>query len=91
MWLGAGFGQGRGAEQVDLELVALLLAFEGLQGVAGVVQHGSGHACQFGNLYAVAAAGGAGLNGVQEDYCLPRFGGADVDVYGGVVAGGELG
>ena len=66
------FGGGRGVrlwqgrEKVGLGLLAGGGGFQPGEHVAGVVHHGGGHAGQAGDLDAVAAAGGAGLDFVQE-------------------------
>ena len=53
--------------------------------MAGLVENGSRHAGQSCYLDAIAAAGGAGLNGVQEDDIAPRFSCADMDIDRAVV------
>ncbi len=86
-----GFGFGRGGEQVHLLATFGGPGLQGAEGVAGMVEHGGGHARQARHLHAITFAGRAGLQLVQEDDGCARFGGAHMHVDGGGVCGRELG
>ena len=85
------FSRSRGSKQIHLGLALGGMRFQGLQRVACLVEHRSGHAGQSCHLNALALTGRAALNLMQEHNVAPRLRGADVHVERIVVGGGEFG
>ena len=90
-WAPAPAAAGGGCEQVYLLAAQRLLGLQRGQGLPRVVDHGGRHAGQPRHLDAVAAAGRAGLDLVQEHDVGAGLGGAHVHVDRGVVLRRELG